>query len=484
MSSATGRPGRPPGPSAETLAKGRHFLSLVEYGVSESTIAAREGIAVSDVYRAINIVRPLAAVDSKPAPELSRTPQKLPEGTLLRRAFAAIRNVRAFKGLLDAETREFWIEALIEIRALADDGVELTFGRPGDVYHSQAEFLSVFNNIKPAQLEALFHHAMLVDLSGVGVALPYRWGFRAGSNAPVRRAAKAPALRPQPTLEAVDGGLSDSEKIRINSDKDSEETPIYSEFSPPINSESPGLAYAATAAANAKEDQYLNGSSSSIGSPAGDSELIAGFSEKIPPSDSEKTLPARSALAQATIELMALAKITRAPNADDLGAVRKWLEAAYAMDAMRGVIETKMEQRNGKPPPTSLVYFNAPMHQALGSKLAPAPASSPAAAPAPAAVLSAADQVLKDELHGLWQRAHTARKSRLPPVFAAYQAAASNGHEPDARRWLAVYKGCLAADSLGGLPEFGSYLTSPADYEATLLEIEDALTAPDPGAAD
>ena len=193
MSATNPGPGRPPGKAQKTLDLMRRVKRMTDLGMSRAAIAECEDIAEGYVRL---LLRMQAAPSQQqtaeaPVPAARPKPRKMSEGALLSRAFAAIRNVRAFKGLLDAETREFWIEALIEIRALADDGAELTFGQPGDVYHSQAEFLSVFKDITPVQLKKLFHHAMLVDLNGSGIAVPSRWGFRDTLDGSARRAEQA-----------------------------------------------------------------------------------------------------------------------------------------------------------------------------------------------------------------------------------------------------------------------------------------------------
>jgi hypothetical protein len=158
--------------------------------------------------------------------------------------------------------------------------------------------------------------------------------------------------------------------------------------------------------------------------------------------------------------------------------IKSWLDEGDSADLMRAAIETGMRRRNGKPP-SAMRYFDNLVRDARAAARAPA-AASPAP---PAAPLPAADQALKDELNALWRQAHAAGKSCLPPLHAAYQAKVLNGHEAPARRWLNAYKDCLAADSLGDLPRFDAYLLSPADYETTMLEIEEVLSGPDPPAA-
>ena len=193
MSAPNAGPGRPAGPSPETIAKAQLYVAVTRLGFTANEIAERSGVNRSEVYRAIKLVQPLApvgdakpdqAAESQPAPK----PRKMSEGTLLRRAWGATRG-RAFQTLLDADTREFWIEALQEIRNEAPDGIELTFGKAGDLYTSQDEFLTAFRRT-PEQLEKLFRHSMLVDLGGSGIAMPFRWELRSkpvATRAPSRR---------------------------------------------------------------------------------------------------------------------------------------------------------------------------------------------------------------------------------------------------------------------------------------------------------
>lgn len=475
------RPGRPHGHDPETLELIRRVKDHAREGLSVAEIAAHEGISPS--YVKLLKKAPLDGTARPRKPPALR----LNERALAHHAVLAMRRDTRLRGF-DPGKKLFWLDCVMEIHALGDDD-GLAFGADGDPFETHPEFATALGG-KPDDLEHFLRRGLLTRRPDGGIDLPVKIGLKPKEAPRVMLPGSGEQPLAQRFESADESENEDSENPPISLSERTEKSPQFhypeDREPPPISLSPAELARPAAAAANAKEDQSLN-SSSSNGSRAdtGDSEIrqfLCPSDSEIPDSDIKSQRPALLAL---TDRLMAAAKIDHPANADDLCVAREWMAAGFAADDMCAVVEAKMVQRKGVPP-TALRYFDKPIRTALGPKATAAvitlPPQSTPAAPQPA--LSAADQVLKDELHALWQRAHTARKSRLPPVFAAYQAAASNGHEPDARRWLAVYKGCLAADSLGGLPEFGSYLTSPADYEATLLEIEEALTAPDPEAAD
>jgi hypothetical protein len=93
---------------------------------------------------------------------------------------------------------------------------------------------------------------------------------------------------------------------------------------------------------------------------------------------------------------MALAGISRAANADELGSVQAWSAAGDTADEMRAGIKIKMKQRNGKPP-VSLCYFDKPLRQAREARRRPATAAAPSRVP-PAAPppLSEAEKAAAD----------------------------------------------------------------------------------------
>lgn len=483
MSSTSERgPGRPPGYDPETLELIRRIKDHERDGLSVSEIASLER-------RSVSYIKLLKRAPLEP--NQTGRPRKPPALKLTERAVAhhavlAMRRdtrLRAF----EPGKKLFWLDCVMEIHALGD-GAGLAFGADGDPFETHPEFAIALGG-KPDDLEHFLRRGLLARLPDSRIDLPSGIGLKPQE----RPRIVLPGSGEQRLAQAFGSGggdeLEDSENPPISLSQRIEKPPQfhYPEDSetPPISLSDAEIARTAAAAANAKKDQSLN-SSNSNHSRAGmaDSE-IAEFrypkDSEIPDSDIRSQ---RSSLAVLTEELMALAKIARAPNAEELGVVKSWLDAGLVADTMRAVIDAGMKRRNGKPP-TTLRYFDNAMRTVIAGVRQPevtAVAQPAPAAPPPA--LSPAERALKDELHALWQRAHTGRKSCLPPVFATYQAAASNGHEPDARRWLTVYKGCLAMDSLGDLPEFAAYLHTPADYEATMLEIEEELTAPDPEAAD
>jgi hypothetical protein len=400
MSSAAGRPGRPPGADPETLERGRLFLVLADHGVAVSVIAARAGVAKSEVYRAMNLVRPLAPVEpsSQVAALPPAPPKRMSEGNLLRRAFAAIRNVRAFKGLLDAETREFWVEALIEIRALADDGIALTFGKPGDIYHSRDEFLSVFEGITPGQLEKLFRHAMLVDLDGCGVAMPFRWGFR--DQAAAARQAKKVQRAQNPSLyDLVQGGLSDSGETPNSSgqrggvfpDSDSGETRVSPDGAARVFPDATQFGRTAVADANAKEIHTLASVSATEGHARESGEIPLNSSGETRPDASGETLPESGentpltpiSVADLTARMKALVTPGRPPHAKDLGAVQLMLDEGETEGTIQDAIEIKMKDWTG-PPPNGLGYFVEPTREARARRSGASPSSRPKPVPAAA----------------------------------------------------------------------------------------------------
>jgi hypothetical protein len=405
-SNATGRTGRPAGADPETLARGRLYITLADHGVSVSTIALRAGMMRSEVYRMMKLVRPLAAVEAQPeaAPDREPAPPKrMSEGNMLRRAFAAIRNVRAFKGLLDAETREFWVEALIEIRTLADDGVNLTFGQPGDVYHSRDEFLSVFEGIEGAQLDKLFRHSMLVDLAAGGVAMPHRWGFRDQTAAARRTKRTRPAQNPS-MYDVVMGDLSLSGESGLSPDTSGGLSPDTSGLSPDnderLSPDSERIARAAGTDASTRDIHHLASvpatesraplSGESHSGLSGESPEVSGES----PADVSGESPAVASL---TAELKAIVSPGRPPHAKDLGAVQGWLDDGETPDTIRAVVQIRMANLMGSVP-NGLAFFSNSVREARERRRGDIPAKRVAATAPVSPALVAKQQALEARL--------------------------------------------------------------------------------------
>lgn len=430
MSSATGRTGRPLGPDSETLERGRFYLALSDHGVAVSQMALQAGVAKSEVYRAMNLVRPLATVDSEvarvPLPP-ARPRRKMTEGTLLRRAYNCIRFHRVFKGLLDAATREFWVEVLLEIRAESEDGISLSFGQPGDAYASQAQFLQLFGGTEE-QLQKLFSHAMLIDLGGTGIALPKRWGLRgaAGQSTPLGKSV-FDTHQQRSMYGVVQGGRSVSGESRLYPDESGGLSPdavsgksrLYPDTDQGLSPDTEIFARSADADANAKDIRNLASASAteSRADVSGKSRLspddlsgksLFGLSGKSPAGVSGES-PGEPSNADLTAELKTLVSPGRAPAARDLGAIQTMLDAGETAETIRDLIKVKMRDWQGAPP-HSLGYFVNPAREAREERLR---ASQKAASPAPVAPPAAAAPEPADEpIVGTGPEAEWARASR------------------------------------------------------------------------
>jgi hypothetical protein len=183
---------------------------------------------------------------------------------------------------------------------------------------------------------------------------------------------------------------------------------------------------------------------------------------------------------------MALAKIDRAPNAEDLGIVEAWLDKGETADTLRTGFEIKMKQRNGKPP-SALRYFDAFLTERREARLRPAAAAvvMTIAPNAPQPALSAADQAIQDRL-APFQAAHLKDRNSnpWPPEFADFSPASEVSALAD--RWLIQAEGWASRAQRRDLkpPHFANVRTVRASFDVDLVRAEEALleemTAPDP----
>jgi hypothetical protein len=203
---------------------------------------------------------------------------------------------------------------------------------------------------------------------------------------------------------------------------------------------------------------------------------MSGETPILPDSESGNIIPQRSPLADLTAELVVLAGLGRAANADDLGAVQAWAKAGDTPDEMGDGIKIKRGQINGKAI-RSLAYFDGFMEDARKKRngeavvaSAPAATDTPAAAlPASATPLSPEDQAIRDRLRAV--------KHAYPPPLAAFKYPEKAAQ---ARRWLDVGEAWVQAGRRADLkpPDFTLASLAPSQFEEDLLAIELALTEP------
>ena len=397
-------PGRPPGLDPDTLDRIRRVKEHERLGRTRAEIAALEGVSLPYIKLLLRMPTDAPVRPRKPPPV------RLTERALAHHAVLAMRRdtrLRAF----DPAKKLFWLDAVMEIHALGDDG-GLSFGRDGDPFETHAEFAAALGG-KPDDLEHFLRRGLLTRLPDYRIDLPARIGLKPKE----RPRAALPGSGEQPLAQPFDvagGGRADSEMggdftIQRDREMDSE----IPEFHYPADSETPsislsgaGLARAADADADAKGFQSLSISISKEGRARdGDSEIP----EFHYPRDSEKggdfTIPAdrekggdseieskRSEAADLTQGLMGLAGIRRAANPADLGTVQGWLADGFTGDEIRAAIAVKERQRNGQPP-VSLRYFDKPLREAREARSA-APVT---AAPPPPATAAAPEPDEPDE---------------------------------------------------------------------------------------
>jgi hypothetical protein len=407
--SAERGPGRPPGISEATLEKQRRVRRAAEAGIAVVQIAAMEECAPSYVRMLINgrgkedgAPEPVAGIEPPQPRRLSR------RSAQARALDYAEQHVISKLGLaVDA----FWVRIVGAIHQ-EGDGYRLRIGEPASRFRSRDDLVDLFGR-REVQINdwiaALVERGRLLDFGGIDIGIPHGMKLTPAENIRAKpgakRAAKAPQDGQEPMLYSVPGGLSNATEIppgtqiKPQLNLHSAELNLRScATETPISLASGGLAYTASAAANAQEVQYLN-SSSSNGSRAitGASEIgvsVAPNANLIPPSGATEPPPAcnateinlqRSGLAETVASLMRLAGIDRAPNAEDIGVVDSWRSAAIPADAMSLMVESGMQRRKGIPP-TSLRYFDGAMwamSAASRQPVLPSGKSEPVPAPEP-----------------------------------------------------------------------------------------------------
>jgi len=510
MSASVG-PGRRPGKTAATLAMEQHFLELNQkYGLSVAKIAEINKLSASRVHEMVKDASAASVADNAATVEASaaaepQPPRRMSRRTLMVRGWEyAERNAVPSLSLAACD---FWVRLVVAIHENGD-GFRLHLGEPGRRFEKRADLVMLrMAQASPQEVDVdgwlaeLCARGRLIDIGGVDIGIPAGLGLAPGENArgePMKpRAPKKPAASGQAPLPfrpmVVTGGRSDSSemplqtpvKSPISLESDSSEIPAGTPVQSPISLESVAGALTAAAAANALKEEPLS-SSSSTGSRAGDSSEIGvpegisleSDSSEIAASgsggrsdrsrtDSTDISSQRSPLADLTTELAALARLGRAANADDLGAVQAWSDAGETPGQLREAIEIKRRQIGDKAV-SGLAYFNGCIKDArVRRRLPDATAALTSVKPAPAPV-SPADQALASRLFVL-NHPH-------PPVVAAF-------HEPKtaalAQRWLELGEACLKAGRGDlRLPDFTLARLSRATFDEDMLAIEEALTSP------
>lgn len=417
--SATNRgPGRPPKQSPEVAQKGREYLELhTKLDVPVEKIAQRDNLSATWVHELIKRARAEEAAE-RAANTAPSPPDEPKQARPLRRLSRRIAQSRAWdiadrrpNFALGLGANSLWVRTIVAIHE-EGDGFRLHIGEEGARFRSRDDLAVLLLGHLDRQevdvkgwLKALFEHGRLIDVDDVDIGIPRGLGLIPGENsrgeplkaAPVKKQESVQAPLPFRPM-VVSGGRSDSSEIPpsdssempISLESDSSEIPNFDSSETRISLESDEIARAAAAAAYAQEDQSLN-SSSSIGSPAGATQVKFGISlesdsSEIPPCDSSEIKSQRSAVGVLADQLMTLAGIIRPAKPDEVGAVERWTTKGFRTDAIQGVIEAKMKERDGKPPRT-LLYFDELMHEALGPKSpasvialpqSPAPITQPA----------------------------------------------------------------------------------------------------------
>lgn len=510
MSASSPGPGRPPGISEATLEKQRRVREMDKLGVARATIAAVEKCSIGYVGMLINggakeDGSPESAADIEPP-----QPRRLSRRAAQYRAWEIVQQ-RPAPGLgLDANA--FWIRLIVEIHETGD-GVRLGIGEPASRFSTRSDLAVLFGRPDQLQIDdwlaALVERGRLIDVGEVDIGIPPGMKLTPAENI---RGKKRPAQAPQDgqaaMLHALPGGLSDATEIppqtqiktplnlHPGATEIASERKFNSNSIPPV-----GDGLAAAAAAYAKESQSLS-SSSSTGSRADASDpsgniicieggiSVAADANLIPPAGATETPdaslinPKRSPVAVLTEELVALAGLNRAPNADDLSIVETWLEAGETRDTLTAGIEIKMGQRKGKPP-TMLRYFDGFLTERRDARRR-RPASTVIALPqsaAPAPPVSDADRALRDLLKPSADAWIKDRSCPFAPTLESFKAAGTTEKgKALAYRWLELWSVWDRHGRPADLkpPDFTLMVHDPDRFETALLEIEEELTAPDP----
>jgi hypothetical protein len=389
MSASNLGPGRPPGKSAATLALEQEIVfARTKYGQTAKAIAEVNKLSLSRIYAILNAagVDPDSDVDQPPdvaaEDQPARPPRRLSRRTAQYRAWELTQQRPV--GALGLAANGFWIRIIVAIHE-EGDGFRLRLGDVGCRFQEHGDLADLFHWRQPEPLDIdgwlkeLVQRGRLLDLGGGDIGIPGGLGLVPGENArgePMKpRVPKKPPASDQAPLRfrpmVVTGGrpdsteipLSDSTKTPIKVESDSTEIADSIPPKSPISVESVARAHAATAAANAKDIHHLAAAVASE-CRAGDSTKtpikVESDSTEIAACDSTEITSQRSDLAVLTDQLVAMARLGRPANPDDLGLLAAWLDQGFSPETMRAVIEVKLGQRNGKPP-TGLRYFDGAM---------------------------------------------------------------------------------------------------------------------------
>ena len=482
MSDASRRMGRPPDP--ETLTRAWHYLELTsKYGVPVRTIAEREGLTASRIWDLLKAAReqltaqrgPDGPVEAAGQVRAAPVPRKMSEAALLRRAWLATKTNGRLR-LVGREVRHFWVNVVLAIRE-EGDGSSLLFAETG--YGNRANFAAAFEGSED-ELALLLERRLLVEIEAGGIGLPAALGLTRGERiggpmpARLRPDASQPAM-----LQVLTGGLSASSELPPGLKR----TPPFDSSEPPNSLESdssefPGFepsslesvarGRAADADALSKLDQSFSISISS-GTPPRATQANSPTSLESESSEVAqnpgKALPASSGLAH---EMKALIKPGRVPNASEIGRVQGWLEVGDSAAAIRAVIEGVLK---GGAQPVTLHYFDEAVREARKARQQP-----PAAVASAGPQVSEADQALKALLKPANDAWLKDRSCPFPPNPKDFEAAGEGGD-----RWLTFWHAWDQAGRPDRLkpPEFTALTQQRAIYDARMLEIEDALTAPE-----
>ena len=520
--------GRPAGSTSATAELAHKLYELRrDYRVPVSTLVENTGMSQARVYELLKAARDsdaAARAESRPhpfrvvgadgvpggdapsvAPAPAKPPRRLTERALLFRAwFVTGMDLRLQRA--SAETKLFWLKAVLAIGTIGD-GSSLRFEQCG--FDGRAEFCADAS-ADESQLTLLLRRRLLDEVEG-GIALPRNLGLTPkeriggslipsfpGMGAPPARRGKAPDARqawmPLPLVGGTaQGSAGDSRwngsgggngQASFGPEKDSGSMPFSQNRDSGIDPgsaiypESFSDAHAAAAAAKNQVYQSLSSSSSSLGTDSAlekDSGSIAGLPESDSGSIAANIPDPASVLAT---ELCGLAGIARPPSADDLEHVRRWLAAGRTPGTLRALVRDKAPK--AKRPPMQLSYF----HPIVVDLVAPpAPAVPPIAASPPSAkpALSPEDQALHNRLEPSyragWDRPETRPRGAS---LEAWKEAAAAG--VDVERWLAVWTAWNAAGAAQDRkpPNFGMWRLQRGQFERTLRDVEEVLTAPAP----
>jgi hypothetical protein len=416
MANASTR-GRPRGLSEPTMAKARDILARHEARVdgvsateSVETIAIQEGVTPTTVWSWISAGRGKPTAVEPGSSALSPSPAKprprMTQRSLLHRAWIASDRIRVFKQL-DCSSRVFWLNAVLEIAELSDDGTSLSFGQFGDAYQSREEFVRAAGRTE-ADLDDLVRRGLFLEAEG-GIALPYRFGLRprepiAGSVAfapsldgpvPVSRPGKSPDPRqgnlPPMGLPSTQA-TADSSFIRTsdssNNRSDSSENGQDSGRNPDSDSSNNRLAGGekGTTTTTTTQEESLLGGGGLVTAGGGEAANLAGVDSSNNPSET----PADPPWLTLAAELVSLVGRPSQPTPAEIEHVRGWLTDGATPDLIRDAVRSRMK-REKAPTMPALGYFNDRVREFIAAANAPRPVPTAVAARTPDAPEKAID---------------------------------------------------------------------------------------------